>query len=224
MSTVSVLLPSRTSGSLGRLHATPMVPRSLQPLFISHFEQPRCFKDKRPSITACSTFGTAKRGSLRLDFAMASQKRKVLLILNEAPSHAVAHLELSNVVIFFLPEAMTALNPMMIGVLSTLKMRFRRLHLRHVIDKSDEASPRLWHERAAGDEVALASWNELSAETIERSWALTQMWRTRTVAPDLHLNLRSRASRPSSHISCFSCATGPNAPRGLPKRRRSFRE
>ncbi|GLE06991.1 hypothetical protein PINS_up016772 [Pythium insidiosum] len=59
---------------------------------------------------------------------------------------------------------MTALNPMMIGVLSTLKMRFRRLHLRHVIDKSDEGKPVVFGTNVLqAMKWALASWNELSA-------------------------------------------------------------
>ncbi|KAJ0396814.1 hypothetical protein ATCC90586_005323 [Pythium insidiosum] len=171
----------------------------LQPLFISHFEQPRCFKDKSAEHHGVQYFWNSKawmtgvifsKWLQRLDFAMASQKRKVLLILNEAPSHAVAHLELSNVVIYFLPEAMTAINPMMIGVLSTLKMRFRRLHLRHVIDKSDEGKPIVFGTNVLQAMIwALTGWDELSAETIERSWALTQIVPDRVpLRPDLHLN------------------------------------
>ncbi|TMW59467.1 hypothetical protein Poli38472_004536 [Pythium oligandrum] len=171
----------------------------LQPLFISHHEQPKCFRKKSAEQHGLQYFWNGKawvtgvifsKWSQRLDFSMASQKRKILLIINEAPSHAVAHLELNHVVIYFLPEGMTTLNPMTSGILSTLKMRYRRHHLRHVIDRSDEGKKHVFGTNVLqAMHWACASWDEMSSETIERSWSMTQIVSDRLpLRPDLQIN------------------------------------
>ncbi|TYZ50763.1 hypothetical protein PybrP1_012191 [[Pythium] brassicae (nom. inval.)] len=116
----------------------------------------------------------------RLDFAMGAQKRRVLLFLNDAPSHVVSHLELSHVVLFVLPTgASQMLNPVTASLVAAFKKRFRRHHLRHAIDKGGDASS---GRRAAFNvdvlqamKWATLSWSEVAKDTVERSWALTHM-------------------------------------------------
>lgn len=157
----------------------------LQPLFISHHEQPKSFRKKSAEQHALQYFWNNKawvtgvifsKWLQRLDFAMASQRRQILLILNQAPSHAVAHLELANIVVYFLPELTTTVNPIANGTLSTIKMLHRRHHLRHVIDKSDEGKGvQFTTDVLQAMKWASASWDELSNETMERGWAMSQI-------------------------------------------------
>jgi hypothetical protein len=171
----------------------------LQPLFVSHHEQPKCFKKKSAEQHSLQYFWNTKawvtgvifsKWLQRLDFAMASQKRHILLLLNEAPSHAVAHLELTNIVVLFLPEGMPSLNPMHNGVLATTKMRYRRHHLRHVIDRFDEGKKVSFRTNVLyAMKWATLSWDELSNETLARAWTLAQIVPDRLEPrADLHVN------------------------------------
>nr|CCA23650.1 ARS binding protein 1 putative [Albugo laibachii Nc14] len=90
----------------------------LQPLYISHHQQPKCFRNKTPEEQSFQYFANPRawmtgvifsRWIERLDSAMASQRRKILLFLDVATSHVVAHLELTNIVVFFLPETVNEL-------------------------------------------------------------------------------------------------------------------
>ncbi|KAJ8519356.1 hypothetical protein ON010_g18083 [Phytophthora cinnamomi] len=68
----------------------------LQPLFVSHHEHPKCFRKKTAEQHGLHYFWNNKawmtgvifsRWLQRLDFAMANQKRRILLFINDMPSH-----------------------------------------------------------------------------------------------------------------------------------------
>ncbi|GAB9469935.1 putative Ars binding protein 1 [Globisporangium polare] len=156
----------------------------LQPLFVSHFESPKCFKKKSAEQHSMHYFWNHKawmtgvifsRWIQRLDFAMASQKRHILMFINEAPSHVVAHLELTNIVLFVLPTgASQMLNPVTSSLISTFKKRYRRHHVRYAIDKAEEGKKFVFDvDILQAMKWATASWDEVTKETIERSWAQT---------------------------------------------------
>lgn len=165
----------------------------LQPLFVSHHESPKCFKKKSAEQHGLHYFWNPKawmtgvifsRWVQRLDFAMATQKRRVLLFLNDAPSHVVSHLELTNVVLFVLPSgASQMLNPVTASLVTAFKKRFRRHHLRHAIDKGDDVDSHGNINRKFAFDIdvlqamkwAAASWDEVAKDTVERSWAMTHM-------------------------------------------------
>ncbi|KAF1316122.1 putative Ars binding protein 1, partial [Globisporangium splendens] len=156
----------------------------LQPLFVSHHEHPKCFKKKTAEQHGFHYFWNHKawmtgvifsRWIQRLDFAMATQKRRILLFINDAPSHVVSHLELKNVVVFILPTgASQMLNPITANLVSTFKKRYRRHHVRYAIDKAEEGKKFLFDvDILQAMRWANASWEEITRETIERSWAAT---------------------------------------------------
>ncbi|KAL3665100.1 hypothetical protein V7S43_019065 [Phytophthora oleae] len=168
----------------------------LQPLFVSHHEHPKCFRKKTAEQHGLHYFSNNKawmtgvifsRWLQRLDFAMANQKRRILLFINDMPSHVVAHLDLTNVVVFILtPAVMQMLNPITSRVVTTFKKRFRRYHLRHAIDKSETSKSAMFDvDVLQAMKWAAASWDEITTETIKRAWIPTQLVRNR-VAMDEH--------------------------------------
>jgi hypothetical protein len=168
----------------------------LQPLFVSHHEHPKCFRKKTAEQHGLHYFCNNKawmtgvifsRWLQRLDFSMANQKRRILLFINDMPSHVVAHLDLTNVVVFVLPPAvMQMLNPITSRVVTTFKKRFRRYHLRHAIDKAEASKTTMFDvDVLQAMKWATASWDEITTETIKRAWIPTQLVRSR-VGMDEH--------------------------------------
>ncbi|RLN48741.1 hypothetical protein BBJ28_00001474 [Nothophytophthora sp. Chile5] len=162
----------------------------LQPLFVSHHEHPKCFRKKTAEQHGLHYFWNHKawmtgvifsRWLQRLDFAMANQKRRILLFINEVPSHVVSHLDLTNVVVFILPVgASQMLNPITSRVVTIFKKRFRRYHLRHAIDKSETARSTMFDvDVLQAMKWATASWEEIAKETIKRAWLPTHLVRDR---------------------------------------------
>uniref|UniRef100_H3GY32 HTH CENPB-type domain-containing protein n=1 Tax=Phytophthora ramorum TaxID=164328 RepID=H3GY32_PHYRM len=168
----------------------------LQPLFVSHHEHPKCFRKKTAEQHGLHYFSNNKawmtgviftRWLQRLDFSMANQKRRILLFINDMPSHVVAHLDLTNVVVFILsPAVCQMLNPITSRVVTTFKKRFRRYHLRHAIDKSEATKNSMFDvDVLQAMKWAAASWDEITTETIKRAWIPTQLVRNR-VGMDEH--------------------------------------
>ncbi|CAI5718840.1 unnamed protein product [Hyaloperonospora brassicae] len=161
----------------------------LQPLFVSHREHPKCFRKKTAEQHGLHYFSNNKawmtgvifsRWLQRLDFAMASQKRRILLFINDMPSHVVTHLDLTNVVVFILtPAVMQMLNPITCRVVTAFKKRFRRYHLRHAIDKAEAKHVMFDVDVLQAMKWAAISWDEITTETIKRAWVPTQLVRNR---------------------------------------------
>ncbi|KAE9009102.1 hypothetical protein PF011_g10421 [Phytophthora fragariae] len=167
----------------------------LQPLFVSHHEHPKCFRKKTAEQHGLHYFWNNKawmtgvifsRWLQRLDFAMANQKRRILLFINDMPSHVVAHLDLKNIVVFVLtPAVMQMLNPITSRVVTTFKKRFRRYHLRHAIDKSEATKSTMFDvDVLQAMRWAAASWDEITTDTIKRAWIPTQLVRNRVGIDD----------------------------------------
>lgn len=162
----------------------------LQPLFVSHHDHPKCFRKKTAEQHGLHYFWNHKawmtgvifsRWIQRLDFAMANQKRRILLFINEVASHVVSHLELTHVVVFILPAgASQMLNPITSGVLTTFKKRFRRHHLRYAIDRQEITKTLSFDvDVLQAMKWAMASWEEVAQATIEHAWMTTHLVRDR---------------------------------------------
>ncbi|DBA00057.1 TPA: hypothetical protein N0F65_003723 [Lagenidium giganteum] len=171
----------------------------IEPLFVSHHEQPRCFKKKTAEQHELHYFWNSKawmtgvifsRWIQRLDAAMASQKRHILLFLSDAPSHVVAHLELTNIVIFFLPAgAAQTMNPLASGIAATVKKRFRRLHLERAAQRLEEEKKNPFDiDVLQAMKWAASSWREVSKESIQLGWAATQILGARVALPEIMSN------------------------------------
>ncbi|KAK1942309.1 Tigger transposable element-derived protein 6 [Phytophthora citrophthora] len=74
---------------------------------------------------------------------MKKQKRKVLLLIDNASSHSITGMSLSNVKVHFLPPNTTSkLQPLDAGIIGALKRRYRRRQLQHALDKEEEGIDR----------------------------------------------------------------------------------
>ena len=99
---------------------------------------------------------------------MRAQNRKVLLIMDNAPSHG--HPELSHVKIHFLPPTTTShLQPLDAGIIQCFKGHYRRSHLRHIVDLMDNNKPPAVLVNEAIRFIKKA-WDSVSVETIRNCW------------------------------------------------------
>ena len=122
----------------------------MKPYVIAKALKPRCFRDFNVNLYADYTANKKAWMTMvlfndwlkSLNSKMRNQKRKVLLIMNNAPSHSVPNL--SNVEIHFLPPTTTShLQPLDAGIIQCFKGHYRRQHLRHLVDCIDNDAPPL---------------------------------------------------------------------------------
>lgn len=162
----------------------------LQPLFVSHHEHPKCFRKKTAEQHGLHYFANNKawmtgvifsRWLQRLDFAMANQKRRILLFVNDAPSHVVSHLELKNVTVFVLTGGTAQmLNPVTTRLVTSFKKQFRRCYLQHALDKAALSRDGMFDvDVLQAMKWAASSWEKFSDETIKRAWLASNLLRPR---------------------------------------------
>jgi hypothetical protein len=89
----------------------------LEPFFIGHYLKPRAFQKKsaeqlglyyRTNYKAWMTALLFQEWLLKFDRKMRLTNRQVFLLLDNAPSHSIKGIELSNVNVFFLPPNTTS--------------------------------------------------------------------------------------------------------------------
>ena len=120
----------------------------LTPLVIGKALNPRCFRgvDKgllpviyRANRKAWMTGLLFKEWLQRLDGKMWSQKRKILLLLDNCGAHP--DVQLANVKLVFLPPNTTSrLQPCDAGIIATLKAHYRKRLMRHILAEMDTAN------------------------------------------------------------------------------------
>ena len=106
----------------------------LPPLFIGHFRKPRAFGKKSSqqlgflykfNKSAWMTSAIFQDWLLDLDKLYRMQQRKVLLLLDNAPTHIVGSLELTSLKIIFLPPNTTSkIQPLDAGIIAAFKKRY----------------------------------------------------------------------------------------------------
>ncbi|XP_070581983.1 tigger transposable element-derived protein 4-like [Ptychodera flava] len=106
------------------------------------------------------------------DRKMRQQKRKVLMFIDNAPTHPPNAVRLTNTkLIFFPPKTTSKLQPLDQGIIAAMKKTYRKRLLRAVLSKAED-------ESLSANEIARTvnvldachwigrSWNEVTAETI----------------------------------------------------------
>jgi len=116
----------------------------------------------------------------QLDLRMRAEKRNIILLLDNAPSHPSADsYNASNVRIHFLPPNTTAfLQPMDAGIIRTFKAHYRKLFIRHIIQQYDtgisaNVASKLDIKQAI-DYIAEAM-EQVTSVTIRNCWARTKI-------------------------------------------------
>jgi DDE superfamily endonuclease/Tc5 transposase DNA-binding domain len=114
----------------------------LNPLIIGKSAKPRCFKNVRIKNLAMTYRNNTKAWMLTTTFQewlhefdrQVTQKhgnQRVLLLLDNCPSHKMAGLNLQHVdVHFFPPNTTSKIQPMDAGIIMTFKKHYRSFHLR----------------------------------------------------------------------------------------------
>lgn len=103
---------------------------------------------------------------------MASAHRNVVLLMDNAPSHVLGCVALSNVrVIMFAPHLGMKVQPMRGGILSAFKGKYRLKHLTLAIDHLEDGLSDIYHvnQRQAMTWITDA-WRQTSKEIIINAW------------------------------------------------------
>ena len=169
---LTVLLGSNMTGT-----------EKLKPLVIGKSAKPRCFKHQDVSKFPV-TWKNNKKAWMNtsmfeewlrdLNRDMARQNRRILLFVDNAPSHPT--IDLSNVVVKFFPANCTSeLQPMDQGIIKTLKTGYRKRLLRSVLAKIDsgETGDALVKSISVLDAVFWIgqAWNDVQPETIQKCFS-----------------------------------------------------
>ncbi|OQR90439.1 hypothetical protein THRCLA_09341 [Thraustotheca clavata] len=104
----------------------------------------------------------------RMQFA----QRSILLLIDNAPSHIIAGLELSNIRLIVFPHTMgTKAQPMHCGITTAFKCRYRMKHLAHAIDRNEEGAPDIYRvTQLQAMQWISEAWREVPKEVIVNCW------------------------------------------------------
>ena len=154
----------------------------LKPLVIGKSAKPRCFKSLkvenlpvtyRNNKKAWMTSQLMTQWLTTLDKKLKSEKRNILLFLDNAPSHP-ANVELSNVKVQFLPPNTTSvIQPMDQGIIQAMKLKYRKRQLESILDKMNNSckdSSQLLKDITILEAIywVAKSWQEVEASTITK--------------------------------------------------------
>ena len=116
------------------------------PVIIGHSQKPRCFKNVQDKKPPCGTYYYANKKAwmdselmeeiLRtLNRKCAADDRKILLFIDNAPSHPESFIDcFSHVKVVFLPKNTTSkLQPLDAGIIKNFKVFYRKQLLQHVL-------------------------------------------------------------------------------------------
>lgn len=153
-------------------------------LFIGHAAKPRAFKKKsgkelgffyRNNKKAWMTSLVFQEWLQLFDSRMKRLERRVLLLLDNAPTHSVRNLALSNVTVRFLPPNTTSrIQPMDAGIIAAFKKRYRSFHLSHAIDRDAVGEKDIYKvDILTAMRWCKASWSAVTASTIANCWRHT---------------------------------------------------
>ncbi|XP_071086353.1 tigger transposable element-derived protein 6-like [Haliotis cracherodii] len=162
--------------------STVPVSEKLKPLVIHKYNMPRCFGRTFDPTSVCHWYVNKKAWMtslifkawlLNLDRQMRLERRHVILLLDNAPSHATV--DTTNVKCHFLPPNTTAhIQPLDARIIKNFKLYYKKqqmkLHLDNV--EAEEIQP-LDVKRSLL--FIRAAWNEVKQDTIINCWHHTRI-------------------------------------------------
>ena len=109
---------------------------------------------------------------LDLNSAMKAQRRKILLLIDNAPSHIFEEDKLTNVKVAFLPPNMTShIQPMDAGIIRSFKANYHCLYILRVLDQDDEGKDDIYHiDQLEGMNLSRTAWNLTKQKTVANCW------------------------------------------------------
>ncbi|XP_053392576.1 tigger transposable element-derived protein 6-like [Mercenaria mercenaria] len=125
---------------------TSMTGEKLKPVVIGKSKKPRCFGSVSVESLPVTYYNNRKAWMLTttmvdwlksVDRKMRAQNRKILLFLDNVPVHP--DITLSNVKLqFFPPNTTSLLQPMDAGIIQTMKLKYRKRQMQHVLMEMDK--------------------------------------------------------------------------------------
>jgi DDE superfamily endonuclease len=161
-----------------------------EPLYIGHAFKPRSFNKKTGeqlgffylhNKKAWMT-GTFFETYLRRfnSYIGRTKHQKVLLLIDNAPSHIFSHLDLAYLEILPLPPNTTSvLQPLDAGIISSFKRHYRRRQLQHAVDQCDKGSKHPYKvEQLDAMRWIKAAWNAIDQSVFVNCWRHTTLLQT----------------------------------------------
>ena len=156
-------------------------------LVIGKAEKPRCFsrnniKSNSLPVTyfanskAWMTSSLFERWLLAFDRKLKNEKRKILLFLDNAPSHP--KISLDNIKLLFFPPNTTAKSqPMDQGIIQAMKLKYRKRQLQFMIAQMDKdttlSGPEILKKITVLESIYWIdrSWKEVESSTVQKCFA-----------------------------------------------------
>lgn len=159
----------------------------LELFFIGHAAKPRSFQKKtalqhgfyyRHNTKAWMTGVLFREWLQSVDQKMKSKFRKILLLLDNAPSHGLAGLELQNVEVLMLPPNTTSkIQPMDAGIIAAFKRHYRRFQMNHALMNEELGARDIYKvDQLTAMRWCKAAWNEISQATIANCFQHTGLF------------------------------------------------
>jgi hypothetical protein len=106
---------------------------------------------------------------------MRRQKRKVLLIIDNAPSHIFNPANITNTEVVFLEPNMTShIQPMDAGIIKAFKAHYRRLYIRRAIDRDEAGYQDIYHiDQLEAQQLSIEAWAQITSKTVANCWTHT---------------------------------------------------
>ncbi|CAG8442858.1 1320_t:CDS:2 [Dentiscutata heterogama] len=121
------------------------------------------------TIMSCQVEESKKDKVKKLDVQINGSNHHILLILDNATSHAIGTLSLTNVEILFLPKNTTSkIQPIDTVIITSFKLRYGHLQLQHAIDRNEAGENDIYKvDQLQGMRWAKIAWNEVTVEMIK---------------------------------------------------------
>ena len=175
---ISVALCSNADGS-----------HKLKPLIIGKSAKPRCFKNiniynlpmvYRYNSKAWMLLTLFQEWLQEFDLQISRKHRgqRVLLLLDNCPSHKIRGLVLQNVDVHFLPPNTTSkIQPMDAGIIMAFKKNYHRHQIQWMLEQVEagEFAQNLKMDILQGIRYSIQAWDEVTAETIYNCWHHTKI-------------------------------------------------
>jgi transposase len=161
----------------------------LDPLIIGKFKKPRCFNNINLNNLSMTYRHNTKAWMLTTVFQDWLQEfnrevaskygdQRVLLLLDNCPSHKIDGLVLSNVDVHFLPPNTTSkIQPMDAGIIMSFKRHYRHLHISWILNQVEAGNDikNLKMDVLQAIKFIIKSWKEVSSQTIYNCWNHTKI-------------------------------------------------
>jgi len=161
----------------------------LNPLVISKYAKPRCFKNvnfnslrvtyhNNNSAWMLTTLFQEWLSNFDIEISKLHGGQPVLLILDNCPSHIVEGVSLSNVEIHFLPpNTMAKIQPMDAGIIMSFKKHYRRYHIQWMLEQieSGEDAKNLKMSTLLAIQYIIQAWDDVTSDVIFNCWKATKI-------------------------------------------------